>query len=854
VTITLPLAPGQDARETRDRLEILTALINAPSFDPVLRPDVINVPVDHPTFGWVCVIPGCARAKESLRDMCGGHIKLLRARPAGMDRAEFIRTAEPLQLDLPFRHGRCTFCPGRPAVSAKPMLVCTRHRVSWRWAERTGQPPEQWLAAQKSFPSYGNCEVVACADVAASPLGLCPGHQAAYHRAGRPGGACLPEKWKHTYDHAGRKTPVHYQDRDAFIRWCSTTGSLYWPGQINLLGLSPLVKAEIRWGLFAHGQQKNHSSWHLAWVHSLVNESRGLNCLADIDPGTCRRHARQMAQEIRAHLRPLYVTPAASKEAGFIDGQHFGVKPPGRRGYYDLTGVSQRWLRDLLWDAMAARMRSPHAARSASPYDNTRRAALELSAFLEADAPAGGHDPSQLREEHMLRFVADQRARAREGQQSLGVRRFRGEPTKVTAITRRFTFNYGRSLLRPLLESDGPETLRLDRAFITALPPGGFSRGRTRSPFSDDVARALADEANLQRLAEAFDRNDRGIRDIWETIIVTGRRAGEVLNLRFECLGRYNGLPMLWHDQTKVGNYDEAVRIPERVHSRLEDRQRKTLRWFEGRTGRLPSPDERSRMALFPSGMCNPVGERAISINFFHQQFRQWVAELDLGGCVPHQARHTLATRLLAAGAGLHHIRRYLGHVSIVMTEHYAKVAMSEVEDILQHVWVAGPGAPRPGELLSNGLTGMSRQEAEAMAVDLNRRSTPTEGGFCTFQPVVDGRACPWNLNCQGCASFVMSGADLLYWRRKREQWMSIAERAPDDATADYLHKVFQPTAAAIAGLEKALSALGLLEDALALDMRRPQDYFQRLWSLSFRATDLANRGKDDFTAEEQPA
>jgi hypothetical protein len=29
-----------------------------------------------------------------------------------------------------------------------------------------------------------------------------------------------------------------------------------------------------------------------------------------------------------------------------------------------------------------------------------------------------------------------------------------------------------------------------------------------------------------------------------------------------------------------------------------------------------------------------------------------------------------------------------------------------------------------------------------------------------------------------------LSGADLLYWRRKREQWRLLAEGAPDDATA----------------------------------------------------------------------
>ncbi|GGS14398.1 hypothetical protein GCM10010236_80730 [Streptomyces eurythermus] len=63
-----------------------------------------------------------------------------------------------------------------------------------------------------------------------------------------------------------------------------------------------------------------------------------------------------------------------------------------------------------------------------------------------------------------------------------------------------------------------------------------------------------------------------------------------------------------------------------------------------------------------------------------------------------------------------------------------------------------------------------------------------------------------------------------------------LAERAPDSATADYLHEAFEPTARAIAGLERALEAVGLLDEALALDLRRPQDYFGRVWSTAFRA------------------
>jgi integrase len=154
--------------------------------------------------------------------------------------------------------------------------------------------------------------------------------------------------------------------------------------------------------------------------------------------------------------------------------------------------------------------------------------------------------------------------------------------------------------------------------------------------------------------------------------VVTGRRASEALSLRLECIGRYNGLPLLWHDQTKVGNLDEAIRIPEYAFDRLGERQRKTLERFEVRFGRPATADERTRMALFPSIQCNPRFEKPVSYTWFNSKFRSWVDDLDLGSVVAHQARHTLATKLLAAGAGLHHIRRYLGHVSVQMTERYA--------------------------------------------------------------------------------------------------------------------------------------------------------------------------------------
>jgi len=177
------------------------------------------------------------------------------------------------------------------------------------------------------------------------------------------------------------------------------------------------------------------------------------------------------------------------------------------------------------------------------------------------------------------------------------------------------------------------------------------------------------------------------------------------------------------------------------------------------------------------------------------------------------------------------------------MAEHYVHLTSSDLETCSS---TSGSSAPAPPKLLTGETTPLTRRQAQALAIDLSRRSTPAEGGFCTFQPVVDGGACPWNLDCHNCDKFVLSGADLLYWRRKREQRQLLAEGAPDDATADYLHRYFELTARAIDGLEKALAGLGLLDDALALDLRKPQDYFHRVWSTAFRATDLADAGSDE--------
>lgn len=69
--------PRQDARTRRDRLEVLTALIGGPEFDPVLRGGVLKIPPAHPVYSWSCTVPECAWSRWRRHAMCSVHAVVL---------------------------------------------------------------------------------------------------------------------------------------------------------------------------------------------------------------------------------------------------------------------------------------------------------------------------------------------------------------------------------------------------------------------------------------------------------------------------------------------------------------------------------------------------------------------------------------------------------------------------------------------------------------------------------------------------------------------------------------------------------------------------------------------------------
>jgi len=649
-------------------LELVTALIDAPSFDPLYRSEVIRFPARHPVYGWGCQVPGCGRPKTQFGrvELCCTHKdEWAKAREAGQNKAGFLSTATPLDALGGQEVHPCRICGHRPARRMSAERLCQAHDRSWR---SHGAPAESssafavWEAEQSRLPGFGQCRVAVCGDLAAFRIGLCQAHVERYRDEGQPGAARTQRG--RVSKRADHPVPVHVDDQAQFQAWCKAQAPAPKNGYVYLTGLTPLVRAEIQWGLDAHAQDKRYSSWPATSIQLLANWCRinRVVSLVDADVSVLGKLPRLIGQHIRDGLRVVYFDEQRAKAAGYIETHYFGRVFGHVASRVDLTGVEVRWLRDLLWDHLAELFRSATCPRSRTPIDTLRQSCVELSAFLAIDAPGGGHNPRLLGEEHIDRFVADQRHREREGLASLGIRRKDGTPSTVTTASRRLTFNNVRKVLYTAWEKGRTTEIGLDPAFITAMPYGGTDHKPSRNPFSDEVARTLADEANLRKLDE-LDPFDRGVRDAWEAMVMTGRRCSEVLELRVQCIGRYSGLPLLWHDQTKVGNLEAGVRIPEPLYHRLAERRAKTITRFEHRYGRLPTADERARIALFPSTVRNPYQQESISYAFFSTCFKTWVDGLDLGDCVAYQARHTLATRLLRHGASLAHIRKHLGQV-----------------------------------------------------------------------------------------------------------------------------------------------------------------------------------------------
>ena len=133
-----------------------------------------------------------------------------------------------------------------------------------------------------------------------------------------------------------------------------------------------MLEAEIRYGLWAHTKNAGPARWHPMWLRTLVKSctDAGVTSMLQLDPenpGWTPQPAsvNRIVREIRKDIEAVHGTRADTRDLGYLDPNYWGYRFPGRRSAFDLTPITQRWLRDLSWDYLANVLDGPRRPRSA---------------------------------------------------------------------------------------------------------------------------------------------------------------------------------------------------------------------------------------------------------------------------------------------------------------------------------------------------------------------------------------------------------------------------------------------------------------------------------------------------------
>ena len=856
-------------------------------FPSWLLTEPIEFPPHHETFGWACRVEGCGGclSPTETRLICISHAKEYRRLQVSVGLDEFVRNAVPV-----------TSARSGWALSRRPdCAICGSNREAWKSGyckhhgdllakarRRTGRQKRardewvseaRWRELQRPMPPYDPCSVPRCvhdsvrnAYVDAQENRLCDGHIQQW------------DDWLTAVSTA--PTPHGW---DGFMAFVAARESVSAPSSRGLLSLAVLpygLQNEIRYALHRHANNARRTVWRPAELQKVIDTiaASGVTSLCDsrIDDLAEKyvgKPGRRIWLDLPAAARSLIVTEDIAKAAGWFDPILVGSSPfagttagENRRRVWDLTGVSQGWLRDVLWEFLRDEALKPAGKRPTVATVRNRIAGIALlSQILWQNRNDHGDDPTRLGRADAKAFKDTWDLWFRDQIPIPRLMKHKGRGTNTLTDLTRHTYTVSmRAVLRRSHEKRRTPP-GLD-SFILGLPryPQPVNRPRPR-PLNQADFQLLISTDSIAAL-EALDSNDVGIADIWLTQAFQGGRISETLKLRLGCVGLVGrAQPYIWRDISKVNVVDWGMPCYLPVYERLLRRQDLTRAKLRARySAELAALDGRGRAQLeaswdrdkplFPAALSNPDLALEVSQTGFRNPWTQWFESLGLKWITTHQTRSTLAMSLLDNGAPPALVRQVLGHFSEEALAHYARYNDATVKRHLQQVWAAGPGMDKPGAVLLRPDE-INADDSAAAAARIDLTIVPVEHGLCRYGPVVGGTQCPWQKNCTDgpdgpCEHFVLTGADLAYWERKRDRDYHFAERAPSDETRDYILSRWHPWEPVLTGLREALDELGLLEEAEKLDLRAPvHDYFDPLFSAGFPVSQLIQPVNGDMTA-----
>jgi integrase len=288
----------------------------------------------------------------------------------------------------------------------------------------------------------------------------------------------------------------------------------------------------------------------------------------------------------------------------------------------------------------------------------------------------------------------------------------------------------------------------------------------------------------------------------WLIQALTGRRASEVLMMDFEPLSEVPGLDpasvpeggmtaRLRYQQTKINGAPDTILAGADVVQIVREQQAWVRQqWNLG-------PDAAPRY-LFPKTSGNRHATRAWETARYNAVLRDFSLALGLRGTDgqlllysrSHRLRHTKATTLLNAGAPVHVVQRYLGHLSPEMTMRYAATLASTAErEFLAMVKIGRDGR----EISTDG-----QDMLDLMQLD-RRTDRVLPNGYCLLPPA---RSCDKGNACHGCDHFATDRSHLPEIRRQ----LAATGQLIEQRKAQHLARYGEPMSDANVWLEQRLA------------------------------------------------
>ena len=673
------------------------------------------------TAAWPCRTPGCPTATRRTSGRCDG---CRRARiGAGLSWAHFD-AAPPPRTVRPLTPARCTvpgcesdlYCDG----------LCFRHERAWR--KDTSEPMAVFIARARPLTLAAECRVAGCGRESITRRGLCRFHDYRLH---------------HRLGTAGRS-------EEELAAWLAAERPRLGMHQFSLAGLPELPRTELLYAL----QQRDQAPPPLdpTRVRMLLARLGDVGSLREAGPELVLEPSGQnnaaitgLFRDLRRHLDRAWnqyagVDPFAGDvwQVALLDLQPNAARRwPATQGVIDFRPVEPAWLRQIVKDwAQATR---PNLQR----LRETLRACQTASHALIA---AGRTDPTSLGAGDFTRIL-----------DAFGTQR-RADGSLYSAGHRN------------LMIYQFCQVIEHGRAagLMTTIPDPfrPATRHRVRDdPNEDELGKALPEmvirqlDAHLHLLghtgrAGAIPAVELKLmhQTIYQILRDTGRRPGEAVSLRVDCLEIIDGQHNLIYDNHKAGRMRRRLPI-------TTDTAQLIQRWQAHRAElRLPPSLDRW---LFPSPMLRtPQSRGHVTPSCVTRAFKAWVGDIgvidsellapdgtpapfDRSLITPYALRHSYAQRHADNGVPVDVLKELMDHVAVGTTMGYYSVGLKRKQQAIRSVGAlavdaAGRSAP---------FTGPTAYQRGSVSVPFGNCTEPSN-------VKAGGGACPIRFQCAGCGFY----------------------------------------------------------------------------------------------------